>query len=924
MRPIIYFVSPPVVCRGETCNILFSGLNFQSGATVDMGTGVDIDSVLFIATAFIRVDIAVNISTPFGPRDVIVTNPGGMADTLVDGLLIDYCDHSPPEVEYLFPSSSIEYLSCPDTQIIFKLTDENGIDLSFVELIVNGTWYSIESPYLHFEEDSLLIFEFHEEVEDGEEVSIALTGIADTVGNVDSSIVVRDDFTIDLSPPYLAGVEPEPGSILDAPTLMLLFSYADEYGEIDENSIVFEYKDEIYRIDSDQLSYTPGRGIDFSLCLGYCLTETIEVCIDSLCDRASGCSSNCISPVPVCFTFYHEAPPISEAEIILNAIHTNGFPEISLSVSPFSDLGCCIPGLDESNFHIYENGMEISDYDITLTSGSSSSICDIVLIVDDTGSMGWIIAELRTRLSDFIDNLMTGGVNFRLGLVSFKDDVDFDGTRFGLGYDLTTDFELYQEMIDALVASGGGDGPEVSLDAICDALTTLNFRAESRIVLIMITDNIAHELGDGTSYSDETVGSTVELLNDYGAVCFVFSTAYHAVPQFAGPGSITEGSGGVWFDIEDMEAAFDSIQSSLHGLMCQYLLEYTTPEPAYDGSFREVTVEFEYGEHSDTEWGGYYAPESLTATMLEPKNGCTSSDREQVILIQFEYDLDRIDMASISVRVNDELYSLYGVCMDFDDSLLIIEPHFDYEDGETVFVTLEDVEDILGRNILTSSITWHFVPDYSPPYVFEVTPGIDESVPDLQPEIIALIRDESSWINIAALQFSLNGRVFGLDASSLDWLDPETLLFKCAVCGITFDTDDTVTASVLRMCDSPDYGESNCDSVFEWSFVIDPTSVHERDNVPTKFSLGEAFPNPFNSSITISYSLPKAEHVKLAVYDILGNKVRIIVDEEQEMGYFNIMWDGFNETGEQCSSGIYFIKVVAGDFSYKKRCLLLR
>ncbi|MFQ6093200.1 MAG: FlgD immunoglobulin-like domain containing protein, partial [bacterium] len=65
-------------------------------------------------------------------------------------------------------------------------------------------------------------------------------------------------------------------------------------------------------------------------------------------------------------------------------------------------------------------------------------------------------------------------------------------------------------------------------------------------------------------------------------------------------------------------------------------------------------------------------------------------------------------------------------------------------------------------------------------------------------------------------------------------------------------------------------------------------------------------------------------HTTLKIYNILGQEVRTLVDELKEPGYYTVTWDGRNERGDPVSSGIYFYRLTAGDYSSTKRMVLLK
>ncbi len=102
-------------------------------------------------------------------------------------------------------------------------------------------------------------------------------------------------------------------------------------------------------------------------------------------------------------------------------------------------------------------------------------------------------------------------------------------------------------------------------------------------------------------------------------------------------------------------------------------------------------------------------------------------------------------------------------------------------------------------------------------------------------------------------------------------------------------------------------------------FTTYPNDV-ENDGVnPTEFALFQNYPNPFNPTTKIKYQLPENEFVTLKVYDILGNEVATVVNEQQNAGAYNVTFDATN-----LSSGVYFYKITAGNFVQMKKMLLLK
>jgi len=107
-------------------------------------------------------------------------------------------------------------------------------------------------------------------------------------------------------------------------------------------------------------------------------------------------------------------------------------------------------------------------------------------------------------------------------------------------------------------------------------------------------------------------------------------------------------------------------------------------------------------------------------------------------------------------------------------------------------------------------------------------------------------------------------------------------------------------------------------SVLKYSQSI-PTGVEQNSEIPKKFNLDQNYPNPFNPSTKIKYSVPKSSSVTLKVFDILGNEIETLVNEEKPIGTYEITWYAVN-----LPSGIYFYKLQAGNFIETKKMILMK
>jgi len=93
---------------------------------------------------------------------------------------------------------------------------------------------------------------------------------------------------------------------------------------------------------------------------------------------------------------------------------------------------------------------------------------------------------------------------------------------------------------------------------------------------------------------------------------------------------------------------------------------------------------------------------------------------------------------------------------------------------------------------------------------------------------------------------------------------------------------------------------------------------------PKAFSLAQNYPNPFNPTTTIKYALPKDTWVRITIYNLLGRKVRTLVDEHQTAGHRRIVWASKNDEGTEVASGIYFYQIKAGEFTQSKKMVILK
>jgi hypothetical protein len=94
--------------------------------------------------------------------------------------------------------------------------------------------------------------------------------------------------------------------------------------------------------------------------------------------------------------------------------------------------------------------------------------------------------------------------------------------------------------------------------------------------------------------------------------------------------------------------------------------------------------------------------------------------------------------------------------------------------------------------------------------------------------------------------------------------------------------------------------------------------------VPTTYALAQNYPNPFNADTHIEFTLAKAGHTTLKIYNTTGQLVRTLVDGQMDARMHKVRWNGRNHNGEIVASGIYFYRLASGTFAETKKMSFLR
>ncbi len=101
------------------------------------------------------------------------------------------------------------------------------------------------------------------------------------------------------------------------------------------------------------------------------------------------------------------------------------------------------------------------------------------------------------------------------------------------------------------------------------------------------------------------------------------------------------------------------------------------------------------------------------------------------------------------------------------------------------------------------------------------------------------------------------------------------------------------------------------------------TNINDKHELPAEFHLFQNYPNPFNPNTRIMYQSPVGSKQTLKIYDVLGNEVASLVDEYKPAGYYEVEFQS-NFGNRQLASGVYFYRLISGEFVQTKKMLLTK
>jgi uncharacterized repeat protein (TIGR02543 family) len=188
---------------------------------------------------------------------------------------------------------------------------------------------------------------------------------------------------------------------------------------------------------------------------------------------------------------------------------------------------------------------------------------------------------------------------------------------------------------------------------------------------------------------------------------------------------------------------------------------------------------------------------------------------------------------------------------------------------------------------------------------------------------VSLTYDES-LLKITGLESALPGMVYNLSGGKISfaWADIKGAAINknaplFTIKARLLKTVDVLTLNALPDCEFADIAGEKIEG-------LKIGSLSSVSGTPVEFELCSNYPNPFNPSTAIKFSVPQDELVTLAIYDMLGREVKTLLSENRKAGSYTVNWNGDDNRGHKVSSGVYIYKLTAGQNAAVKKMNLLK
>lgn len=260
-----------------------------------------------------------------------------------------------------------------------------------------------------------------------------------------------------------------------------------------------------------------------------------------------------------------------EISITVSSIDISRFPEVKLIIEAYNKLGYPLDTLNNENLFVFENGVAKKVLSVEKIQIAERVEVDFIFLVDKTGSMQQNIDQIRNNIRNFAANLMKLGIDYRLGLVYFSDDIEQI-------YQPTKNVDNFMQWLSDVKARGGGDEKENALEALEKASLNIAYRNAASKVAVLITDAPYHQQFEtGHGVTNQTTESIVKLLQKNEVRLFSI-----VPPKLEKYKYISEKTRGNFYDIDySFSTILDNFSTQLTNL---FALTYRSDQTAIPDS----------------------------------------------------------------------------------------------------------------------------------------------------------------------------------------------------------------------------------------------------------------------------------------------------------------------------------------------------
>lgn len=260
-----------------------------------------------------------------------------------------------------------------------------------------------------------------------------------------------------------------------------------------------------------------------------------------------------------------------EIKLTIQNVDISRYPDIKIIVEAYNIHGEPLDTLLTKDVSVLESGVEKPVISVEKISLNERVPVDFVFVIDQTGSMQNYIDAVRKKIVGLTQFFKTRGIDYRLGLVVFSDEIDKI-------YQPTEDVNEFIRWIERVKAFGGGDVKENALEALVQTATKIDYRPSANKVAILVTDAPFHQVGeDGKGKTQYNTESTIEVLNTNRLRLFGI-----VPPKLLDYQRIAQETRGNTYDIDyPFSTILDNFSTQLTNL---YAIVYKTSKPAIPDS----------------------------------------------------------------------------------------------------------------------------------------------------------------------------------------------------------------------------------------------------------------------------------------------------------------------------------------------------